>query len=183
MGPQMKKKNNSLVTLAKNMQLDASLQQAFPGVLAKAPSERGQFDLVILEQLEAAFTKHITEVTAQLQSLSPVLEKHEVALQVAKDLLAQAQEKCRASEENVNALSARNLECEETLQSAERALESLEPEFQAVVATRYVAMEQLANFQSTRLAPLRELKGRTRESTHCNDELCPNAVKSEHIVG
>merc|ERR1712007_30168 len=181
--PQVKKKNNSLVSLGKSMQLDASLLQAFPGVLAKVPSERGPFDLVILEQFEAAFSKHVTEVTDQLQALSPVLEKHELAVQAAKDLLAQAQEKCRASEENVNALSARNLECEETLQSAERALESLEPEFQAVVATRYVAMEQLANFQSTRLAPLRELKGRTRESTHCKDELGPNGVISERIVG
>merc|ERR1712150_277002 len=101
----------------------------------------------------------------------------------AKDSLSQAQEKGRASEDDVNALSARNLECKATLQSAERALQSLEPEFEAVAATRDAATKQLANFQATRLAPLRELKWRTREGAQCNDKLGLNAVKSEHIVG
>merc|ERR1712137_1138833 len=99
------------VSLGKSMHLDTSLLQAFPGVLAKNPADRGQFDLVILEQLESAFSKHLIEVTAQLESLSPTLEKHEAAVQAAKDSLSQAQEKGRASEENVNVLSARDLEC------------------------------------------------------------------------
>jgi len=54
--PQMKKKNNSLVS-GKSMKLDASLLHAFPGVLAKAPAALGSYDLAILERLEAALRR------------------------------------------------------------------------------------------------------------------------------
>lgn len=169
--PQIKKKINSLTSLGKSIQLDASLMQVFPGVLAKGPTERGSFDSVILQQLEETFSKSLTEIEEKLGSFLLPVREHEAAVQEAKSLLTRVLEKCRASEECVNAANARSLECEEILRSAERAVQSLEPEFEAIVVTRESALEKLATFRSNQLAALHELKERTKDDTSCKDNL------------
>lgn len=113
--PQMKEKINSLISMEKSMQLDASLLNTFPRVLAKVPAERGSFDLMTLRQLEAAFSTHFTEIAEQLDSRHLILNRHNAEMQVLLDLLTQSQEKCRASEESLNASSVRNSGCEEKL--------------------------------------------------------------------
>lgn len=180
--PQIKKKINSLVSMGKSMQLDGSLLLAFPGVLAKVPTERGNFDVVILQQLEEVFSKRLIEIEEQLESLLPALGEHEAAVQAAKDLLTQAHEKCKASEESVKSSSARNLECEEILRSAEQAIQSLESEFEAIVVTRNDALEQLAAFQSSSLSALRELKERTKEDINCKNEVGTITDHSASVV-
>lgn len=112
----------------------------------------------------------------------PALGEHEAAVQAAKDLLTQAQEKCKASEESVKSSSARNLECEEILRSAEQAIQSLESEFEAIVVTRNDALEQLAAFQSSSLSALRELKERTKEDMNCKNELGTITDHSTSVV-
>lgn len=167
----IKKKISSLTAMGKSMQLDASLLQAFPGVLQKSPAERGKFDLIILQELEEEFSKCYTAFSAQLEAILPIVKEHEVAVKAATELRDQAQEKCNASETDMHASSDRKLECEEGVRSAEQALENLEPEFQDVVAKRNGAVKELAIFQSNLLTPLRELKERTRAGTNCKGKL------------
>lgn len=134
----IRKKINSLVPLA--------LLQVSPGVLAKPPAERRPLDLVVLQQLEEALSKHLTKVIEQLELLSRAVREHEAAVEVAEDSAMRAQKKCEVSKESKKASMAQNLVCRKILRSAEKALQEFRPEYEAVVATRDVAIERLATF-------------------------------------
>jgi len=76
--------------MAKDLGFDASLLQTARAVLAKAPSERGSFDNVVMEQLEAEFQKCMVTFTEELANGEPAKRERAAKVEAASSEHAQA---------------------------------------------------------------------------------------------
>jgi len=70
-----RKKNSELMSLLKKHKFEESMMIALPAALAKAPDARGQFDSMVIGQLEAELAKNISEQDKILADAVPGQEK------------------------------------------------------------------------------------------------------------
>merc|ERR1719189_2653446 len=76
--------------LGKDLGFDASLLQTIPAAFAKAPSDRGSFDLLVLSQIEAEFEKCLATFTDELANGEPAMKDRAAKVEAASDEHAQA---------------------------------------------------------------------------------------------
>jgi len=116
---------------AKDLGFDASLLQTVPTVFAKAPSERGNFDNVLIEQMEAEFQKCMVTFTDELTNAE--LAKKERAAKVEA-----------ASSEHAEALAS-----EEAAKSAKEAARTAQKEAEIEHKARVKEQQQGASDMSS----------------------------------
>jgi len=76
--------------LANDFGFDSSLLQTMSAVFAKAPSERGSFDNVVMEQIEAEFQKRMMTFTNELANAEPAKNERAAKVERASSEHAQA---------------------------------------------------------------------------------------------
>merc|ERR1719275_448539 len=117
--------------MAKDLGFDASLLQTARAVLARAPSERGSFDNVVMDQLEAEFQKCMVTFTEELANGE--LAKKERAAKVEA-----------ASSEHAEALAS-----EEAAKSAKEAARTAQKEAEIEHKARVKEQQQGASDMSS----------------------------------
>lgn len=94
-----KKHLGVLVTLFKKLGADASLISALPSALEKKPAERGNFDGMVVAQLEEILAKHVTAVQDEVSRAATAVHHASSGADVTIALAEAAQEKHRKSSE------------------------------------------------------------------------------------
>jgi len=116
--------------LGKELGLDASLLQTVPAALAKAPSNRGSFDNVVMSQLEAELQRCLVALTDELASGEPAKKERAAKVEAA-------------TIEHAEAVTA-----EEAAKAAKEALRTgvkdAETEHQALMKTQQQAARDMA---------------------------------------
>jgi len=88
----------TIQNLGKDLDFDMSLLQTVPTALAKAPSDRGSFDNVVISQIDAEFQKCLAKFTDELANGEPAKKERAAKVEAASNEHAQA----LASEEAAN---------------------------------------------------------------------------------
>merc|ERR1719210_2638186 len=76
--------------LGKDFGFDMSLLQTVPRAFAKAPSDRGSFDDLVMSQVEAEFQKHLATLIDELANGEPAMKDRAAKVEAASNEHAQA---------------------------------------------------------------------------------------------
>ncbi|CAE7437417.1 unnamed protein product [Symbiodinium microadriaticum] len=140
---------------------DASLITAAPATLLKPPEERGSFDQIVLEQLEANFTAKLTEFETQLAEAAPAAEaRAEEEVQKAQSTHEAAESKQKEASVELCAAKEAQKEANAVVAAAKKAVADYRPDYQAATATRDAKKEELETYVDGSLATFKELKER-----------------------
>jgi len=103
--------------LVKTLDLEESLLMALPTTCAKKPSQRGNFDRLVIQQLEGVLTEKVT-------TMSQEIKKREQACQSIADKVNDARQVRTAAQEAQKAASVRLVEAKKKQSSAGSAVEA-----------------------------------------------------------
>jgi len=111
-----------LKPLFKKLSVDASLHKVLPLALGMKPSDRGEFDLMVVQQLEETLAAHISSLEERLEVLSADLVEKSGAVEVTEAVIEYVTEKRDASSEALAAAKAEHVELDKKLCTAKRAV-------------------------------------------------------------
>jgi len=117
-----KKRTNELMASLKKHKFEESMMIALPAALAKTPEARGQFDSVVIGQVEGELQKKIAEQDQILADAAPGQEKCIAAINEAKQSLDAARGEQRVAAQFFDNLSKEQNECSEASATAQKAV-------------------------------------------------------------
>eukprot|EP00439_Symbiodinium_sp_Y106_P066441 s2470_g10.t2 len=144
----------------KKLKTDSSLRTAMRCTLLKKPRNRGQFDAMLLEELERAFAARISELESNLSEAGAVTTElaenvatanAEVETAMASQQHASAALSSSSSEEKMRAAA---------LQAAKVTLQEFKPEHAQACSGRNAEQQQMQQFVDKNVAAFQELKDR-----------------------
>merc|ERR1712061_543786 len=86
-----KKAISSLVSIGKDSQLDGFMLTSLPATLAKAPADRGSFDLMVWKHFEEEITTRIRQLQEELASGESQKAERSASVEAAQTALENAQ--------------------------------------------------------------------------------------------
>lgn len=132
----------------KSIEVESSLLIALPSSCAKAKSERGSFDNVVLEELEKAIISKIESLGETVAAQMPAASEREATIQATeKDYDAKKSKQKELATEFESAqkdLTDRNV----ALSSAKKAVQELQPQIDASTELLDKAKSVLAEFEA-----------------------------------
>jgi hypothetical protein len=120
-----RKRNSELMSLLKKHKFEESMMIALPAALAKAPEARGQFDSMVIGQLEAELAKNISEQDKILADAVPGQEKCTSAIKQAQDAFDAARGEQRSSAKIFDTLSKEQADLTEASAGAQKAVRDI----------------------------------------------------------
>merc|ERR1719230_439516 len=115
-------RTNELMASLKKHKFEESMMIALPAALAKTPEARGQFDSVVIGQVEEELKKKVSEQDQILAEAAPGQAKCIAAIDEAKKSLDAARGEQRVAAEFFDNLSKEQNECSEASATAQKAV-------------------------------------------------------------
>mmetsp|Transcript_126037 Transcript_126037/g.245857 ORF Transcript_126037/g.245857 Transcript_126037/m.245857 type:complete len:361 (-) Transcript_126037:88-1170(-) len=150
--------------LVKSLDLEDSLLKALPTTCAKKPSERSNFDQLVMQQLERVLTEKV-------QSMSQEIKKREQACQELSDRVNDARQTRIAVQEVQKAASARLVEARklqsnanDAVEAAHKAISDSQPVRSAASYTAKMKHTSLKDFKEKCLNPFVALRDKHSEA-------------------
>jgi len=146
--------------LLSKLSMDESLKTAQQSVLTKKPTERGGFDMTVIDELDKCFEAKIQELAHFLESGKS--QRAAKAAPVAEDAAARDAAELQQKDCSNRLLEAKQAQKEAAaaLKEAEAALESFEPTLKAATAVRDANQQELQIFLDNAVASFHQLKDR-----------------------
>lgn len=110
--------------LKKQKLVDASLLKALHSALIKRPSERGDFDTMVVKQLEGDLDKHLAALDKQIKEGDAAIAEHARTSDSEQAALATAADKKKVAVEDFMARNAERKELQAQLSSATQAVDN-----------------------------------------------------------
>jgi hypothetical protein len=169
-----KKLFGPLKTLVKQIGADPSLVEAASNALAKNPSQRGEFDVMVVDQLEAVLRQPLTVLDEQIREQEIIKQKKATQLQecnAAVSLMEQQLSSCRdelaACQKEQSDLENRIKELTTTAQESDQKLERARSSCDNKVSLFEQANESLEAFKflhERRVTPVTPVPERVSET-------------------
>mmetsp|Transcript_47422 Transcript_47422/g.88736 ORF Transcript_47422/g.88736 Transcript_47422/m.88736 type:complete len:193 (-) Transcript_47422:172-750(-) len=169
-----------LEAVIKQISMDESLHISAPGTLLKPPEERGDFDQLVIGQIEQNFDQKIAQIQAKLDegadaraSAAQEVHKAEEAHKTSEDKQKEVSvEVCAAKEAQKTAAKV--------LAEACKAVTAYASEYAAATEARDAKKAELEDFIDGGLATFQELK--ERQSAKKKRELAAKAAEEEEAA-
>lgn len=162
---------SSLEAFAKAADFDLSLRTSCPSALKKAPSDRGSFDNMVLQQMDGEFDKQIAALDEKISSGKASRVEYETKLEAAAAALIVAGERLSACQAGTKAAEFAKREAEAAFKSARLANKATK-ENQAIIAHEK-AKADLLEFQEGASKDFKELKDPPVEPPAATEEEAP----------
>jgi len=150
-----------LVPILNKHEFGESMIASLPNVLAKSPSERGQFDTMVVTQMNEELALRVKALEAKLEEAAPAREQRAETVKAAEEKFQAAREKQLVSANTFTEAQAAQEEATIALRAAKEKLRSLNPETRKCQKSLTVAAEALEKFRKGPLAAFQELAERT----------------------
>eukprot|EP00931_Biecheleriopsis_adriatica_P102794 TRINITY_DN77723_c0_g1_i1.p1 TRINITY_DN77723_c0_g1~~TRINITY_DN77723_c0_g1_i1.p1 ORF type:complete len:389 (-),score=167.31 TRINITY_DN77723_c0_g1_i1:146-1255(-) len=147
--------------LGKEFNFDAALMHSLPSALGKAPSVRGSFDDLVVQQVEAEMKKCQDKLQAQLEEGAAGRTQRADKVASAQAAVDAASATKTSNEEALKAAQTAEKEASKIAQEASKALKSFGKEMNEVSTALEEAKEGLAEFEDGPMAAFKELTERT----------------------
>lgn len=128
---------------------DPAMLDAVELALVKAPSARGSFDKLVLEQLDQEAKKVLVEADSKLAEARPKAESAAAALIVAESTYSELVDRQQNAEIDASNAQAAKIESETMLREAQRGVSSLKDEIEAALKSVEVADTTLQEFKKS----------------------------------
>lgn len=151
----------SITKAGKEFSFDNALVTSFASALSKPAAERGTFDAVVIEQLEAEFKKHIDGFATQLSEGAAGREERASKVAHAASEHEAAVETQKAADAALDAARKQSKEADLAQKAAIKLLKQFGPEMKNIQASLNELKETRAEFQAGVLADYKELAERS----------------------
>lgn len=155
---------SSLVQALTVFDFDKSLLTSIPNAMSKAPAERGQFDVVVVENIKTETVKRITSFSEIVQNEEPAKRARAAKVESAERELAAAREKQNTSADAFTSARDARKESLENLELKRLELTNLDEDSAKLHRKADTLRNKLTTFQENQLGSLRRLVGLTAES-------------------
>jgi len=115
-----------------DIELEPSLATALPSSCAKAKSERGNFDDLVLQELEKSIAARLAAFGDLIMTETPASVERAVAAQVAKQSHEEKVATQKAASVEFEAMQKKGDDCKAELMKAKEACENLKPQLDAL---------------------------------------------------
>jgi len=180
-----KKLYGPLNTLVKQIGADPSLVEAASTALAKNPAQRGDFDVMVVGQLESVLRQPLTVLDEQIRQHESIKEEKDAQMQEGNAAIVLAEDKLRCCEEELKACKEEQRELEAGVQEMtgatkdpDQMLEQARSAYDAKLSLLEQASKSLVAFRfldERRVTPLPEPASPVAMET----EEAPAAIESE----
>jgi hypothetical protein len=138
--------------------LDDSLLTALPSACAKIPSDRGPFDTMIVQQLEASFANKLASLTTALADEEVVQQDRVAAMEDAKKCLVESKLVLRRAQDVLSAAQSKEREAIDGARAAHAAMDHYGPEHKRTTASRDARAGALRHFQEYNMRSFQMLR-------------------------
>jgi len=149
---------DALLPLCKRIKLDASLVSAVPSSCTKKPSERGQFDLMVVQQLEETLQAKVVSCTELIDSEGPAAKARAEAAEAAQKAAEASKEKQQQAAAQLFDSQNAYKQKAAMVQEAKASIENFEPNFQAARDLLEVRKATLDTFIKKNMAAFETLR-------------------------
>jgi len=147
-----------LAPFCKEMKLDFSLMTSLASAVEKKPDARGEFDNVVLSQLEEALKEKATAFAAAVDGGPAETEKCAADVASCQQDLDQTLQAETAAQEAFDAAEAEKEELKKDVKAKNKAVESFENDLSKITSERDDAVGTLDEFRSGPMAAFAALK-------------------------
>ncbi|CAE8595948.1 unnamed protein product, partial [Polarella glacialis] len=138
--------------LGKDLAFDTALLTSLPAALSKEPAARGNFDQLVITQIESELQKHVAAVTGILEAGAPEREVRAAKVTAAKSVADVAAVRETACKDALKDAQAAQKEAEKTQTAAIKAVKLFGSEMKQVATDLQEAKDSLQEFQSGPMA-------------------------------
>lgn len=160
--------------------LDDSLKMAWPAASEKGPADRGSFDCLVLQQVQAMFVEKGAALRESLAAMAPAAQERASAKAAAESAAAAAGGQVQALEEALAAARGAEAEADAARRAAVQEVKHLLPELRKATKSSNIAQANLEVFTTGPLLCFETLKSRQTESKE-EDE--PVAMEQDQDLG
>ncbi|CAE8649213.1 unnamed protein product [Polarella glacialis] len=147
--------------LGKDLAFDTALLTSLPAALSKEPAARGNFDQLVITQIESELQKHVAAVTGILEAGAPEREVRAAKVTAAKSVADVAAVRETACKDALKDAQAAQKEAEKTQTAAIKAVKLFGSEMKQVATDLQEAKDSLQEFQSGPMAAFQDLLARS----------------------
>jgi len=158
-----------LEPFVKQLEIEISLLSALPSTCGKPKEQRGSFDMLVLQELDRAFTSKIAELSAAVEKDSPAVAELEAALNAAEKECEASKERQTQVGEELSAARKEHSDCEEALRKATAEVDESKPRLQTLRAQLEVSKTALSAFQDGALTIFTIYKTKASEETKLSE--------------
>lgn len=136
-----------LMPLGKRFACDESLLTALPASCSKKSSERGGFDQMVIDQLEAGLKTTVAELAATLEAAAPASAERQAAVEAAQQELDKALADQQQAALELSFAQAEELQASTAVKEAEATVAAFKPTYEGATAARDAKAAELKNFE------------------------------------
>jgi hypothetical protein len=130
------------------LELETSLLDALPGTCAKTKENRGNFDNVVLEELDKALAKKLAALDDVIEAETPAMDERAAAVRIAEEELETKKEaQATAKEEFENAQTLASTRGDD-LSKAKQAVQDLQLRVECLIESQQKTESKLKAFES-----------------------------------
>mmetsp|Transcript_64887 Transcript_64887/g.145832 ORF Transcript_64887/g.145832 Transcript_64887/m.145832 type:complete len:371 (-) Transcript_64887:360-1472(-) len=159
-----------LKPIAKQLKLDDSLLTALPSAAAQVPSKRGEFDRMVMGQLEAGIQGRVDELDGLIKNGETIGAERAGAVATAQRELEEAEGAENRAKEAVAAAKAEQKAAVDAVSAAEADLASGLEKNSAVLSAKEAKAFSLGNFKDYNLACFHILRDQVEEKAEAEPE-------------
>jgi len=149
--------SNTLVKAGKELALDTTLLGSLPSAVQKAPTARGSFDNIVIQQATQELTKHIEALAATLAAAEPSRAERAAKIESETATVSEKEALEVAAKEALKGAELAQKEAEDAQKNAAKALRSLGPETKQAKALLDQSKSNLQDFTDGALAAFQKL--------------------------
>lgn len=156
----VKKRCNSIVSVAKKLSFDESLTSALSGSLSKKPDERTQFDILVLQQFEVGVLEKVKKLAEILETGSISIDQCVFGVGEAQSEFEKRKVLSDTAVAHLQAAQGEHRKAIADLQVATGAVGNYESELKRAQDVHDAKTEELRNFQEWNVFCYKSLKDR-----------------------
>jgi chromosome segregation ATPase len=164
---------DQLAPFVKKLEIEASLLTALPSTCGKPKEQRKSFDLLVLEELERAFSAKIAELSAAVEKDSPAVAELEAAMSAAEKEHLTNKDRQKEVETELSAAQKIQSDREVELKNAKVGVDKAKPALKALVAEHDNAKKALNTFEDGPLTHFSSCKTKRTETTDVEAPVVP----------
>lgn len=157
--------HKALSPLLQDLGFDPSLLSALPSTCVRKPAERGNFDAMVLDQLEAGLKDKVAALAQAVEEATPAAEERAAAVAKAQEGLDSASAAQRAAAEHLASAQSEEKQAMEAVAAAKAAVAAYEPEYTQATQVRDQKAGEMEKFTWITMKNFETLRDRTSPKT------------------
>lgn len=172
---------DAITPLAKSLGMDDSLVEAIPGACSKPSSQRGNFDSMVVAEMDRILGVHAQELGAKLDAAAAAHTERTASSEAAAQSALAAKEAWQLAESQHHGALEHQRKMAEHAQEAQFAVAEFEPRYKQATAVRDQKLAELEDFARVVLGSFQALRHEVAKKPEviAFDEVAADAAAQE----